>query len=145
MTKSAVTLERLADTLRPIMNFADLSAESNFTIGQLSSHLGVTLRTLRFYEQSGLLRPVRAGSRRIYSPDDRLRLEVIVALREFEVSLLNVKALMAIVDSGGPNIEERALALFDHMLGEISDTNRTRIAELEGINGRIDRALRSRA
>lgn len=140
MTKSAETLERLAEILRPLMNFDDLPADDTFTIGQLSSHLGVSLRTLRFYEQSGLLTPTRAGARRIYSGEDRRRLEVIVALREFEVSLNGVKALIAIIDSGAPNLEERALAQFDRLLADVHEANQTRIAELQGLNGRIERA-----
>lgn len=121
------------------MNFPETERRSTFAIGELASHLGVSLRTLRFYEQSGLLLPSREGARRVYSDDDRLRLEVIVALREFEVSLPGVKALMAAIDAGGPNLEERCLAMFDHLLTQVVEANRLRIAELEGINGRIDR------
>mgnify|MGYP001618729266 CR=1 FL=1 len=140
MSKSGEALARLADSLRPLMNYPDVPNSDTFTIGQLSSHLSVSLRTLRFYEQSGLLHPSRDGARRVYSDDDRLRLEVIVALREFEVSLTGIKALMATVDGGGPNIEDRIVALFDQLLSEVGEANRLRVAELEGINGRIERA-----
>lgn len=140
MAKSVETLAELATALRPLMNFVDPAGDDSFTIGQLSSHLGVSLRTLRFYEQSGLLSPMREGARRIYSQDDRLRLEVIVALREFEVSLTGVKELMNVVDGGGPDLAARVHAQFDRLLEQVHDANRTRIAELEGINDRIDRA-----
>ena len=140
MSKAGETMTRLADSLRSAMNFPEIPPSDTFTIGQLSSHLGVSLRTLRFYEQSGLLRPTREGARRVYSNEDRLRLEVIVALREFEMSLTAIKTLMATVDGGGPNIEERIVTLFDQLLSQVLDANRTRMAELEGINGRIDRA-----
>lgn len=144
MTKSTDTLAGLAAALRPLMNFVDLSNDESFTIGTLSSHLGVSLRTLRFYEQSGLLCPSREGARRVYSHEDRLRLEVIVALREFEVSLSGVKSLLSIVDGGGVNLEERTRAQFDRLLEGVLEANRTRIAELEGINDRIDRARAAR-
>ena len=140
MSKAADSLSKLAATLRPLMNFVEDASATTFTIGQLSSHLGVSLRTLRFYEQSGLLQPARSGARRIYSTEDRDRLEVIVALREFEVSLTGVKALMTVADAGGPNIEERIRAQFDLLLGDVLTSNKTRIAELEGINDRIARA-----
>lgn len=140
MTKAGETIAKLADAVRSSMNFPDIPASDTFTIGQLSSHLGVSLRTLRFYEQSGLLRPTREGARRVYTNEDRLRLEVIVALREFEMSLTAIKMLMATVDGGGPNIEERIVAQFDQLLSQVLDANRMRIAELEGIDGRIDRA-----
>lgn len=142
MTKSGETIERLAASLRVLMNFPDIERAESYSIGQLSSHLGVSLRTLRFYEQSGLLHPSREGARRIYAHEDRLRLEVIVALREFEVSLAGIKSLMQIVDGGGPNIEDRILMLYDQMLGEVAAANRLRVAELDGINQRIERARR---
>lgn len=140
MTKSGETIERLATSLRALMNLPDIVSSEAFTIGQLSTHLGVSLRTLRFYEQSGLLHPSREGARRVYSNEDRLRLEVIVGLREFEVSLAGIKGLMATVDGGGPNIEERILALYDQLLDDVARGNRLRVAELEGINERIERA-----
>jgi DNA-binding transcriptional MerR regulator len=139
VTKSRETLERLAASLRPLMNFPEIEGNASFAIGELASHLGVSLRTLRFYEQSGLLLPTREGMRRVYSDEDRLRLEVIVALREFEVSMPGVKALMAAIDAGGPNLEDRCRAMFDQLLAQVVEANRLRIAELEGINGRIDR------
>lgn len=140
MTKSGETIERLAASLRALMNLPEVAPSDAFTIGQLSTHLGVSLRTLRFYEQSGLLHPMREGARRVYSNEDRLRLEVIVGLREFEVSLAGIKGLMTIVDGGGPNIEERILMLYDQLLDGVAQGNRLRVAELEGINERIDRA-----
>ena len=144
MTKSGETIARLAGSLRMLMNLPDVASSDNFTIGQLATHLGVSLRTLRFYEQSGLLHPSRDGARRVYANEDRLRLEVIVGLREFEVALAGIKGLMATVDGGGPNIEERILALYDQLLADVAASNRLRMAELEGINERIERA-RSRA
>lgn len=144
MTKSGETIERLAASLRPVMNFPEIATRDAFTIGQLSSHLGVSLRTLRFYEQSGLLHPARDGVRRVYCDEDRVRLEMVVALREFEVSLAGIKSLLAVIDGGGPNVEERIVALWDRLLAEVEEANRIRIAELEGINDRIAR-LRSRS
>lgn len=138
MTKAGETIARLADSLRRALKYPEIQASDGFTISQLSAHLGVSLRTLRFYEQSGLLCPTRAGARRVYSNDDRLRLEVIVALREFEMSLTAIKTLMATADGGGPNIEERIVMLFDQLLSEVCEANRVRMAELEGINGRIE-------
>jgi DNA-binding transcriptional MerR regulator len=140
MTKAAETIEGLANSLRSLMNYSTTATGATFTIGELSSHLGVSLRTLRFYEQAGLLLPHREGARRIYSSEDRARLEVIVALREFEVSLTGIKQLLATADAGGPNIETRIVSIYDQLLADVHSANSTRIAELEGINGRVERA-----
>ncbi len=48
-----------------------------YSISDLAHEFGLTLRTLRFYEAKGLLRPARVGSRRVYRESDRKRLEQI--------------------------------------------------------------------
>ena len=49
-------------------------AERSYTITQLCEEFGVTARALRFYEDEGLISPLRAGLSRIYSWRDRARL-----------------------------------------------------------------------
>ena len=51
-----------------------------FKIGDLAREFGVTLRTLRFYEDRGLIHPGRSGTTRLYGAQDRERLmEVLLA------------------------------------------------------------------
>jgi len=45
-----------------------------YSISDLAKEFDVTTRTIRFYEQQGLLNPARQGQTRIYSPKDRVRL-----------------------------------------------------------------------
>ena len=59
------------------MNKAE-STHRTYTIGDLASEFNVTTRTIRFYEEKGLLDPRREGSRRVYSPSDRTRLRLIL-------------------------------------------------------------------
>jgi DNA-binding transcriptional MerR regulator len=47
-------------------------------VGELADELGVTTRTLRFYEAEGLLTPERLGTNRVYSQRDRARLRLIL-------------------------------------------------------------------
>ena len=47
-----------------------------FGIAELAKEFGVTTRTVRFYEDKGLISPAREGQRRIYSPRDRVRLRL---------------------------------------------------------------------
>src|SRR3546814_14699479 len=49
-----------------------------WTIRQLADDYGLTLRTLRHYEDLGLLHPVRVGTERQYHQRDRIRLELIL-------------------------------------------------------------------
>ena len=58
-----------------------------YTIGDLAREFGVTLRTLRFYEDRGLLSPRRDGTARIYDPRDRERLSVILKGKQLGFTL----------------------------------------------------------
>ncbi|MDK9697648.1 MAG: MerR family transcriptional regulator [Siculibacillus sp.] len=143
MAKSSRITAELVGRLASIMSFEPLEDGDTYTIGQLSAHMRVSLRTLRFYEQSGLLSPSREGLRRRYSHDDRERLEVIVTLRELEVSLTAIKSMMAMIDGDGRVNEREVVARAEAILADVAADNVGRIAELEGINSRIGEARRN--
>jgi hypothetical protein len=50
-------------------------------IGEMARQFGVTLRTLRFYEDKGLISPLREGATRLYSRRDKARLKLILLVR----------------------------------------------------------------
>lgn len=64
------------------------------TIDQLAAKYDVSLRTLRFYEQIKLLNPVRAGTRRLYSAKDEVRLQIILKGRRLGFSLREIKDMV---------------------------------------------------
>jgi DNA-binding transcriptional MerR regulator len=66
-----------------------------FTIGDLAREFGVTLRTLRFYEDRGLLSPRRDGTTRIYDARDRARLSVILKGKQLGFTLTEIRAMLA--------------------------------------------------
>jgi DNA-binding transcriptional MerR regulator len=68
-------------------------------IGELAERTGTSVPTIRYYEQIGLLRraPRQAGGQRVYSRDDVERLTFIRRCREFDFSIEQVRALVAIV------------------------------------------------
>ncbi len=55
---------------------------------------GVSLRTLRFYEEKGLLTPFRLGGTRLYRPKDRVRLEFILKGKRMGFSLIQIRKLL---------------------------------------------------
>lgn len=145
MAKVNKLIAEVVERLRPIMKFDPIEDRTSYTIGQLSTHLRVSLRTLRFYEQSGLLTPDREGLRRLYSRDDLDRLEVIVTLRELEVALTSIKALMTAIDDGEVAVGSKkgVMSLVEGILGDLAGENLARIEELEQINARIADARRN--
>jgi DNA-binding transcriptional MerR regulator len=65
-----------------------------FTISQISKQFGITLRTLRFYEDRGLIAPVRQGTRRLYGRADVERLSIILKAKKFGLSLAECEQLI---------------------------------------------------
>ena len=61
------------------------------TVTQLARELGITARTLRFYEDRGLISPQRAGNARIYAPRDRARMILILRGKRLGFSLREIK------------------------------------------------------
>lgn len=92
-------------------DFADGSSEGYSRIGEMAKSYGVTLRTLRFYEDKGLLDPKREGSTRLYTRRDRARLKLILLGRKVGFSLREVKQIMDLYDPSGPNAKQLKLAL----------------------------------
>ena len=76
-------------------------SESNeiFSIGDLAREFDVTLRTIRFYEDEGLLAPQRVGSRRVYSKRDQVRLKLILRGKRLGFSLAEVREMLELYDS----------------------------------------------
>src|SRR5437016_6657522 len=71
------------------------SDKTVFTIGELAQEFGVTLRTLRFYENKGLLAPQREGLTRLYSPSDRARLGLILKGKKLGFTLTEIRQMIA--------------------------------------------------
>jgi DNA-binding transcriptional MerR regulator len=86
-----------------------------FKIGDLSREFDVTLRTLRFYEDRGLLNPERRGTTRLYSRRDRARLRLILLAKTLGFSLTEAKQLIEIYhESNGKRRQmETALSRFE--------------------------------
>lgn len=71
-----------------------------YTIRELTREFQVTARTLRFYEQEGLLAPARQGQARIYSGRDRARLTLILRGRRVGFSLAEIREILDLYDHG---------------------------------------------
>lgn len=65
-----------------------------FTIRQLTKEFSVTARTLRFYEDEGLIGPERRGQTRIYSVKDRARIILILRGRRLGFSLAEIREFL---------------------------------------------------
>lgn len=80
-------------------------------IGEMAKMFGVTLRTLRFYEDKGLLKPIRDGATRLYTRRDKARLKLILLGRKIGFSLREVKQMLDLYDPTGSNVRQLRVTL----------------------------------
>ncbi|ELR65669.1 Putative transcriptional regulator LiuR [Photobacterium marinum] len=70
-----------------------------FKISELSKEFDVTTRSIRFYEDVGLLHPSRSGNIRIYQHRDKVRLKLILRGKRLGFSLAEIKELFELYDT----------------------------------------------
>ncbi len=71
---------------------------SELTIAQIAEEYGVTHRTVRFYEDRGLIAPERRGTRRVYHPRDRVRLGLILRGKRLGFTLEEITRIVDMYD-----------------------------------------------
>ena len=62
-------------------------SERTYTISELAKEFGVTTRTIRFYEEKGMISPLREGQKRLYTLADRVRIKLILRGKRIGMSL----------------------------------------------------------
>jgi DNA-binding transcriptional MerR regulator len=103
-----------------------------YSIAELAAEYDVTLRTIRFYEDRGLLTPERRGTVRVYHPRDRVRLGLILRGKRLGFSLDEIATIVDMYDAE-PGEEGQLVFLLDQI--------GTRRDELEQRRRDIDETL----
>ena len=83
-----------------------------YSIRDLAREFEITSRTLRFYEEKGLLSPARDGQNRIYSRADRTRLRLILRGKRLGLTLEESADLIGMYDPSSDN-QTQLLAVID--------------------------------
>ena len=81
-----------------------------YSISALASEFGVTTRTIRYYEDQGLLNPKREGVNRVFTSRDRVRLKLALRGKRLGFSLAEIRELFELYDISRD--EQRQLAEF---------------------------------
>ena len=84
--------------------------KDEFTIRDLTREFGVTARTLRFYEEKGLIAPRRSGQDRIYSRRDRARLKYVLMGKSVGFSLEEILSMLDLYDLGDGQVTQLKVA-----------------------------------
>ena len=108
-----------------------------WTVGELAEDLGVTTRTLRFYEAEGLITPERAGANRVYSTRDRARLRLILRGKRFGMTLAECREIIDLYD-GAASSERRQLEKLLARLADVAADLKAREADLRRIMRQVD-------
>ena len=121
------------------MNWQASETEALLTIAQVREITGLSARTLRYYEELGLLPGVRrrAGGRRVYGADEVERLRFIQRLKTLGLSLAEVKDLNAVYGIGGST--RAMLERLELLLGRHLEGLEARIGDLIGLRDEIGR------
>ncbi|MBQ0959316.1 MerR family DNA-binding transcriptional regulator [Ideonella sp. 4Y11] len=107
---------------------ADEPGSPTFTITELAQEFDITPRAIRFYEDVGLLEPARSGRNRVYTHRDRTRLKLTLRGKRLGLSLLEIKQLVDMYDSGTDDRPQ-----LEAFLGVLSEHRRQLEQQLEDI------------
>ena len=77
-----------------------------YTISDLATEFDITTRTIRFYEEKGLLAPTRLGNTRIYQPSDRVALILILRGKRLGLTLDESRDIIKLYDPAHGNIDQ---------------------------------------
>ncbi|PZU59124.1 MAG: MerR family transcriptional regulator [Sphingobium sp.] len=102
-------------------------------IQDVARQLGVTQRTLRFYEDKGLIDPERVGSTRIYSRRDIGRMQLVLRGKRLGFSLREIKEFLDLYDADPAHVEQMA-----KLLGQVQ----RRLVDLEKQKHALDETIR---
>jgi DNA-binding transcriptional MerR regulator len=72
---------------------------TTFAISDLAREFGITPRTIRFWEDQGILAPEREGSKRVFTRRDRARLKMALRGKRLGLSLAEIKDLIGMYAS----------------------------------------------
>jgi len=98
------------------------AAEPTWSITELAEEFDVTLRTIRFYEDRGLIEPERRGTTRVFYARDRVRLALVLRGKRLGFSLEEISHIVGMYDA-----EPGEAGQLHYLLEQIA----TRRAELE--------------
>ncbi len=85
--------------------------DKTYSISELAKEFDITTRSIRFYEDQGLITPLRQGQTRIYSKRDRVRLKLILRGKRLGFSLSETGQLFELYDADKSSVTQLTIML----------------------------------
>ena len=120
-----------------------------YSIAELAREFAITARTIRFYEDEGLIKPRRQGLTRLYSAHDRTRLGWILRGKRLGFSLAEIKELLDLYQVDRTGVQQLRELLRRSRL-HIDDLERKRrdldahISEFREVESQVTAELKQR-
>ena len=121
-----------------------------FRISELAADLAVTTRTIRFYEEQGLISPSRRGHERIYTPQERHLLRIALTGKQLGLTLADCRELLALFQADDPatpdtelNEQLERVAHYQQFLSEQKRAISTLTSTLNDIKARCQQQMTS--
>lgn len=100
-----------------------------WSISELAREFDVTPRTLRYYEDHGILNPERVGTQRIYHARDRTRLKLALRGKRMGFTLADIRSLIDMYD--GPGSTQHQLSQYQNVLTHYRDKLESQLTDLQ--------------
>ncbi len=124
----------------------DTQTATTWSIGELADEFGVTHRTIRFYEDQGLITPERRGTARVFHPRDRVRLALVLRGKRLGFDLAQIRRIVDMYDQE-PGEEGQLRYFLDQIAARRADLEQRRrdiettLAELDDVERRARETL----
>lgn len=105
---------------------------NEYSISDLAAEFDITTRTLRFYEEKGLLNPRRSGQSRIYTQADRTRLKLVLRGKRLGLSLDESAKIIGMYDPQTHNRQQ-----LQTLLTAIAERKQQLLEQLEELNAML--------
>ncbi len=109
-----------------------------YTITELTREFGISTRTLRYYEDEGLIHPMRRGRTRLFRPSDRHLVRQIIRGRRLGFSINEIREIIQIYKE--PPGEVGQLKLMINRIADKREDLRQKRRDLEETIGELDTA-----
>jgi DNA-binding transcriptional MerR regulator len=119
-----------------------------WTIAEMAAEFDITHRTVRFYEDQGLIHPERRGTQRVFHPRDRVRLGLILRGKRLGFDLAEIRRIVDMYDQA-PGETGQLRYLLDQIAARRAELEQRRrdieltLAELDDVEHRCRTSLQA--